>query len=362
MSQTNPLLPLRTKIDELDEQILAILNRRASIVREIGQIKADQHTDFYTPARETAIYERLERLNQGPFPNESIRSVFREIFSASLSMEAPMTVVYLGPHATFTHLACVQRFGFSVTGIPAHSIKDVFDEVERDRADFGVVPVENSTEGVVNSTLDLFTDSTLKIYGEIIVKVSHHLLSKTGKMEGIERICSHPHALAQCKKFVQEQVPNIPIIEVESTARAAAMAQNDPTVCAIASDLAARLYHLIIIKKAIEDYPNNATRFLIIAKKCLAPTGHDKTSLLFSMPDRVGALYDVMRVFSEHTINLTKIESRPSKKKAWEYLFYVDMAGHMDDVKITQAIEKLRQQNVFIKVLGSYPISDNLKN
>jgi len=271
-------------------------------------------------------------------------------------------VAYLGPRATFTHLACMQRFGFSITDLPVGSIKEVFDEVERGRADFGVVPIENSTEGVVNHTLDLFVDSPLKIFGEILLEVSHHLLSKTGKIEDLRRIYSHSHAIAQCKNFLESHLPQIQIMEVSSTARAAEMAQEDPTAGAIASELAAKLYHLTVIKKRIEDNIHNFTRFLVVSQKGHNRTGRDKTSVMFSIKDKVGALYEMLHPFSEQQINLTKIESRPSKKKAWEYIFYVDMAGHVEDEKIRMALEGLKNQAIFLKVLGSYPMAEKAKN
>lgn len=358
MSQTDPLIPLRRKIDEIDERILALLNDRARIVQEVGKIKKSQQADFYAPSREKAIYDRLMQLNPGPFPNEAIRSVFREIISASLSLEAPIRVAYLGPRATFSHLATLQRFGFSVTDLPVNSIKEVFDEVERGRADFGVVPIENSTEGVVNHTLDLFIDSPLKIFGEILLDVSHHLQSKSGKIEEVRKIYSHPQPIAQCKYWLEKNLPQIPLVEVSSTTRAAEMAAQDPTVAAIASELASQLYGLSIIRRRIEDNANNVTRFLVISQKGAARTGRDKTSIMFSIKDKVGALYEMLRPFSEQQINLTKIESRPSKKKAWEYIFYIDMIGHLEDEKIRTAIDQLKSQAVFLKVLGSYPMAE----
>ncbi|TAK01739.1 MAG: prephenate dehydratase [Candidatus Manganitrophaceae bacterium] len=352
------MIPLRRKIDEIDERILALLNDRARIVQEVGKIKKSQQADFYAPSREKAIYDRLMQLNPGPFPNEAIRSVFREIISASLSLESPIRVAYLGPRATFSHLATLQRFGFSVTDLPVNSIKEVFDEVERGRADFGVVPIENSTEGVVNHTLDLFIDSPLKIFGEILLDVSHHLQSKSGKIEEVRKIYSHPQPIAQCKYWLEKNLPQIPLVEVSSTTRAAEMAAQDPTVAAIASELASQLYGLSIIRRRIEDNANNVTRFLVISQKGAARTGRDKTSIMFSIKDKVGALYEMLRPFSEQQINLTKIESRPSKKKAWEYIFYIDMIGHLEDGKIRTAIDQLKSQAVFLKILGSYPMAE----
>jgi chorismate mutase/prephenate dehydratase len=352
------LAALRGQVDDIDLQLLALLNNRGRVVQEIGKLKRGHQADFYAPAREQEIYERLTRLNPGPFPNGAVRTIFREVISASRAMEGPVTVAYLGPQATFTHMACVQWFGQSVSNLPMNSIKEVFREVERGRADFGVVPIENSSEGVVNHTLDLFVDSPLQIFGEVLQEVSHHLLSKSGRIEDIRQVCSHSHALAQCKVFLETHLPHIQTTEVGSTARAAEMAQGNPEIAAIASDLSAQLYHLVIIRKRIEDHTNNVTRFLVISQKNPKRTGRDKTSILFAMQDRVGALYETLRPLSEHGINLTKIESRPSRKKAWEYLFYVDLEGHLEDPTLQRALDDFKTRAIGLKVLGSYPMAE----
>ena len=280
--------------------------------------------------------------------------VFREIISASLALEGPLKVAYLGPKATFTHLACIQQFGFSAAYIPVNSIKEVFSEVERGRVNYGVVPIENSTEGVVNHTLDTFIDSPLKISAEIIQEVSHHLLSKSGRLSDIKHIYSHPHAIAQCKRWLEENLPKTPITEVYSTAKAAEICLEDPGAAAIASELAGKLYGLEIVKKRIEDNINNSTRFLVISGKSSERTGRDKTSVMFSVKDRVGALYDILKPFAKNNINLTKIESRPSGKKVWEYIFFVDLEGHADDKSVKMGLDELKDHTVFLKVLGSY--------
>ncbi|HLF86142.1 MAG TPA: prephenate dehydratase [Nitrospiria bacterium] len=345
---------LREEIDGIDEKILSLLNKRAKKVIEIGRQKRKKNAELYTPSREKEIYSRLERINKGPFPNDSLKIVFREIMSASLALEGPLKVAYLGPKATFTHLACIQQFGFSAAYIPVNSIKDVFSEVERGRAYYGVVPIENSTEGVVNHTLDMFIESPLKITGEIMLGVSHHLLSKGGSIDDVRQIYSHPHAIAQCRRWLEENTPDVPVIEVSSTSKAAEICMEDPAAAAIASELAAKLYGLQIIKKRIEDNINNSTRFLVISEKSSERTGRDKTSVMFSVKDRVGALYDILRPFSENNINLTKIESRPSGKKVWEYIFFVDLEGHIDDKKVKMVLDELKNHTVFFKVLGSY--------
>jgi chorismate mutase/prephenate dehydratase len=346
---------LRDRIDEVDDTILGLLNRRASIVAEVGQIKKREQAQVHAPRREQEILERLEKQNPGPFPNEAVRAVFREIMSASLALEGPLKVAYLGPPGTFTHVACLKQFGTSASAVAVNSVKDVFSEVERGRADYGVVPIENSTEGVVAHTLDLFVDSPLKITGEILQEVSHHLLSRTGKLGDVRRIYSHPQPVAQCRAWLERHVPDVPIVEVYSTARAAELCRDEPEAAAIASDLAARLYGLTVVEKKIEDNPANSTRFLVIARMAPERTGRDKTSVMFSIKDRVGALYDMLKPFAEQKLNLSKIESRPSKRKAWEYLFYVDVEGHVEDQPVKAALEALRPHCQVLKVLGSYP-------
>ncbi len=347
----------RKEIDRIDDEILRLLNIRSKSVIEIGRLKKQQDADanLHTPAREAAIIERLVAQNTGPFPSEGIRPVYREIMSASLSLEGPQKVAYLGPRATFTHMACMQKFGSSAQYVPVHSIKEVFSEVERGRANFGVVPIENTTEGVVNHTLDMFIDSNLLIYGEVLQEVSHHLLSKSGVPEEIKKISSHPHAIAQCRNWLETHMPHVPVSEVASTARAAELCLEDTSIAAIASQLAADLYGLKVIKSRIEDNLNNFTRFLVLSQKAPERTGKDKTSLMLSIKDKVGALYDLLRPFASHGISMTKIESRPSRRKAWEYIFFVDIEGHIEEDRVKKAVEDITGRCLFMKVLGSYP-------
>jgi len=347
----------RKEIDRIDDEILRLLNERSKSVIEIGKLKKQKDADanLHTPAREAAIIDRLMRQSRGPFPTDAIRSVYREIMSASLSLEGPQKVAYLGPRATFTHMACMQKFGSSAQYVPVNSIKDVFSEVERGRAHFGVVPIENTTEGVVNHTLDMFIDSNLLIYGEVLQEVSHHLLSKSGVVDEMTKIYSHPHAIAQCRNWLETNLPHVLVSEVASTARAAEICADDPSAGAIASELAAQLYGLKVIKSRIEDNMNNFTRFLVLSQKPPERTGKDKTSLMLSVKDKVGALYDLLRPFASHGLNMTKIESRPSRRKAWEYIFFVDVEGHMEEERVKKAIEEIKGRCLFMKVLGSYP-------
>ncbi|MBI5198258.1 MAG: prephenate dehydratase [Nitrospirae bacterium] len=348
---------LRREIDGIDSEILKLLNRRANLAIRVGKIKADRKTDIHAPHREREVYDRMEKENQGPLPPEAVRTIFREIMSAALALEHPLRVAYLGPKATFTHLACLKQFGLSANFIPAASIKEVFGEVERGRVDYGVVPIENSTEGVVNHTLDMFVDSPLKINAEVLQEVSHHLLSVSGRMEDVKRIYSHPHAIAQCSHWLESHLPHVPVVEASSTARAAEMSEEDPTAAAIASELASKLYGLKIIKARIEDHAHNFTRFLVIGRGQVKKTGKDKTSIMFSVKDRVGALYQILQPLADLEINLTKIESRPSRKKVWEYLFFVDLEGHVEEEKIQKALSRLEEGCQFLKVLGSYPVA-----
>ena len=345
---------LRGQIDGIDSEILRLLNRRAQLVLEVGRLKAEHNLDFHVPQREEEIYRRLTVENPGPFPAEAVRPVFREVISACLSLEHPLRVAYLGPRATFSHLAAMERFGLSAQFLAMRSIAEVFAEVEKDNADFGVVPVENSTEGVVSHTLDMFVDSPLLICGEVVVEAALHLLSKASSLGEVRKIYSHPHGLAESRKWLERNAPHVSVVETSSTGAAAEVAASEPGAAAIASELAASLYDLSVLQRRIEDHPNNFTRFLIVGKKNGPPTATDKTSILFSIKDRVGALHRMLLPFAERQINLTKIESRPSKKKVWEYVFYVDFEGHSGEPRSREALARLQEDCIFLKVLGSY--------
>lgn len=349
------LTDLRRQIDAIDDQILDLLNQRARLVITVGKAKEGASSDFYVPSREQAIYARLIAANAGPFPEEGVRRVFREIISASLSLEQPLKVAFLGPQGTFTHVAAMQQFGFSAQLVPIKSIPSIFDEVGRGRANYGVVPVENSNEGVVSHTLDMFMKSELKIIAEVLIEVSHDLLNRTGRLEDIRKVVSHPQALAQCRVWLEENLPDAPLVDVGSTTQAAQLAAEDEGVAAIASEAAATLYGLRAVKHRIEDNPNNFTRFLVIGQQTPEPGGRDKTSIMFSVRDEPGILYRMLEPFSKRGINLSKIESRPMKGRAWEYIFFLDLEGHLRDEQISSAIEELQGYCQFLKVLGSYP-------
>jgi chorismate mutase / prephenate dehydratase len=344
----------RKAIDKYDAQIVKLLNDRTKHVLAIGEIKVKAGEEIYAPHRERAVLERICRQNVGPITNESLRAIYREVMSSALSLEKSLTVAYLGPEATFTHQAAIRRFGSSLRYSPQKTITDVFTEVSKRRADYGVVPVENSTEGVVTHTLDMFVDSELKIVAQIVMPVQHCLLSHSRRAQ-ITKLYTHPQSLGQCRGWVQANLPRVEIIETSSNARSAEFAAREKQSAAIAGVLASEKYGVPVLEFDIQDNVANATRFLVLGRQCSPPTGDDRTSLMFSIVDRAGALYCALAPFRKYRINMTKIESRPSKRKAWEYFFFVDCDGHMDDRKVAKAIELLGEHCSYVKVLGSYP-------
>jgi chorismate mutase/prephenate dehydratase len=355
MKDMKELERLRKKIDGIDEEILEALNRRAQVVLDVARIKRDNKKEFYSPEREQEILERLTGMNEGPFPNEALRALYREILSASLSLEEPLKVACLGPLATFSHLAALRHFGSSSSVVPCESIREVFEMVDKGKADVGVVPVENSSEGVVNYTLDMFVDYDLKISAEIMLEISLNLLSKSGERDRVKKIYSLQQPAAQCRMWLESNMPGIPVMEAPSTSKAAEMAAAEDDAAAIASELAAKIYGLQFVEKHIEDSKRNVTRFLVISKEFPPKTGNDKTSIMFSAKDKPGALCDILLPIKKAKVNMTKIESRPSRRKAWEYIFFVDMEGHIEDRKLKRAIEGLKDHCLFLKILGSYP-------
>jgi chorismate mutase/prephenate dehydratase len=344
----------RQAIDRLDKKIVALLNERTKHVLEIGAIKIASGEEIYAPHRELAVLQRLCKLNEGPITDESLRAIYREIMSSALSLEKTMTIAYFGPEATFTHQAAIRRFGSSLNYTPHKTITDVFTEVAKGRADYGVVPIENSTEGVVTHTLDMFVDSGLKIVAQIVLPIQQCLIGNT-PVHDVKRVYSHPQAIAQCRQYIQTHLLHSEVVETSSTTRAAELAGREPNTAAIASALAAERYGLKILEKDIQDSSTNATRFFVLGRQCSAPTGRDRTSLMVSIAHKVGALHKALAVFSKHKLNMTRIESRPNKRKAWEYFFFVDCDGHYDDKKVALALRQLHKVCTFVKVLGSYP-------
>ena len=349
----------RGEIDALDQKILKLLNDRARATQNIGKIKLKEGQGVYSPEREKQVLDRLKSLNDGPITPEAIEAIYREIMSSALSLEKRFTIAYLGPEFTYTHQAAQKKFGASVSYCPCANISDVFAEVERGRSDYGVVPVENSTEGAVNYTLDMFVESPLKICGELYLGITHHLLSNAPSLKGVNQIYSNPQAFAQCRLWLESNIPGAKLMPMASTADAARFVAahiqfKNETAC-VAGMLAAKAYGLSIIARSIEDQANNTTRFIVIARDEARPTKQDKTSIVFAMKDRVGALHDVLVPFKGTRINLTKIESRPSKKKAWNYYFFVDFEGHHEDEGVGRALSQLAEHCTFLKILGSYP-------
>lgn len=349
---------LRRKIDVLDEKILGLLNERARIAVEIGRLKRREKVSSYLPERERAVLNKLSALNTGPFPADALRAIYREVISASRSLEEPLKIAYLGPLATFAHQAAMRHFGSSSKYVPVESTRDVFEEVDAGRAAYGVVPIENSNEGIVSSTLDLFVDYDLVVSSEVMLEISQNLLSKSGAASDVRRIYSHPQGIAQCREWLEKHMPRAVLLHTASTAKAAEIAAREKHSAAIASEAAARMYDLKFIAKDIGDRRHNFTRFLVIGRQYPKRTGRDRTSITFSIKDRPGALYGVLEPFKKSSINLTRIESRPSRRKAWEYIFFVDMEGHIEDRPVKRAIEGIKKECVFVKVLGSYPRMD----
>jgi chorismate mutase/prephenate dehydratase len=345
----------RSRINDLDDQILLLLNQRAEAALQIGDLKRRQEAPLYVPEREAEILDRLTARNPGPFPAESVRAVWTEILSGCRNLERPMAVSYLGPRATFTHQAALQRFGSAVEYRAARTIAEVFDDVEHGRVDYGVVPVENTTEGAVNVTLDRLIDSNALICGELTLEIAQHLLSRATDLGDVKKVLSHPQGLAQCRGWLAEHLPDAATEEVSSTAAAAEMAAADPTVAAVASALAARLYGTPILRERIEDNPHNSTRFLVIGLHPTGRSGRDKTSFLFAMRNEPGALYRILEPCARLGINLTKIESRPAKRRPWEYLIFVDLEGHREAPPVATALHEIEERTLFLKILGSYP-------
>ena len=352
----NKIVEYREKIDSIDKKILNLLNERAKAAIEIGKIKQSSSA-VYVPSRETEIINNLIKNNKGPLNKQDISGIYREIISVCRGMESKLKVAYLGPRATFSYQASLKLFGSKTDFIPIKRLADVIEEVEKQRADYAVVPIENSNEGSVNTTLDELVDTNLKVINEINMRISHCLLSKT-KLENVKVVYSHHQAISQCSNWLHKNLPNAEIFPVNSTAQAAQLAYQNFKSAAISSEVAAQIYNLNILVKSIEDSKDNWTRFFVLGHEIAAKTGKDKTSIIFTIKDRVNTLYNILSEFSKNNINLTKIESRPTKKKVWQYIFFIDFEGHISDKKVIDALEKIKEHCVFLKVLGSYQKAD----
>jgi len=350
------LKAVRDRIDALDEQIQALINERAKCAQEVAALKnGNDAATFYRPEREAEILRKILARNQGPLSGEEMARLFREIMSACLALEQPLRIAYLGPEGTFTQAAALKHFGHSVQTDSHFSIDEVFREVEAGASQYGVVPVENSTEGVITHTLDMFLNSPLKITGEVQLRIHHNLLSTVESLNAVRRVYSHQQSLAQCRGWLDEHLAGVERIAVSSNAEAARLAAQDKEAAAIASRAAADIYGLRVLVANVEDEPDNTTRFIVIGREQVPPSGKDKTSLLLSATNKPGALHSLLAPLAQHGISMTRIESRPSRRGVWEYVFFVDIEGHAADARVAQALDELRAEAAMLKVLGSYP-------
>ncbi len=359
MSSDDELKKLRTQIDVIDDQVRALLVERARCAHRVADVKraaAPETTVFYRAEREAQVLRRMKEADNGPLSGEAMARIFREVMSACLALEQKLRVAYLGPEGTFTQQAAIKHFGHGADSVPLAAIDDVFREVEAGAADYGVVPVENSTEGMVTHTLDSFMRFNLRVCGEVELRIHHHLLiSENNKRENISRVYSHSQSLAQCRQWLDTHLPGVERVAVSSNAEAARRIRGEWHASAIAGDVAAELYNLNKVAENIEDNPNNTTRFLVIGRDCVARSGEDKTSLLVSMRDKPGALYNLLEPFNREGISLTRLESRPSRNANWSYVFFIDCEGHLDDAPVQAALKAVQSAALDVRVLGSYP-------
>ena len=350
---------IRERIDGIDAQIHALINDRARLAQLVGISKsaAGKAVDFYRPEREAEVLRKALERNDGPLRDEEIARLFREIMSACLAQQEPLKVAFLGPEGTFSQAAVLKHFGSSVRALPLPAIDEVFHEVEGGVADFGVVPIENSSEGTVNHTLDMFLASSLKICGEVELRIHHHLMGRMSTLADVRRVCAHPQALAQCRGWLDEHLPDVERIAESSNAEGARRARDERGTAGIASRAAAEIYGLTLLADEIEDRPDNTTRFLVVGRKLFSRSGADRTTLLVSATgtDDAGALFRLLKPFAEHRVNMTRIESRPSRKKKWDYVFFIDVEGHVSDPPLAKALASLQKHASLFKILGSYP-------
>ena len=346
---------LRAGIDSVDQEIVRLLDQRARLACRIGEIKREYGLEAYAPARERAVLDRVAALGAGDFPARGLEAVFREIISSSISLEARLKVAYLGPETTFTHEAALRSFGASVELEPQATVPEVFTRVERGEAGHGIVPVENSMEGTVTHTLDELMNSPLKVCGEVYLPVSQNLISCEPSLDRVRVVCSHPMALSQAAPWLRHELPGALLEEVESTGEAARRAAREPGVAAVGSVLAAEAHHLNVLARSIQDARTNATRFIVLGREWAGRTGRDKTSVVFSVKDRPGVLRDALAAFAEEGINLTRIESRPSRKRAWTYVFFADFDGHPEEERVQRALAALEEHCPYVSLIGAYP-------
>ncbi|BDT58128.1 chorismate mutase [Massilia varians] len=354
---SDKLTPLREQIDAIDAQILELLSRRGKIAQEVGHVKAETNAPVFRPEREAQVLRGVAERNPGPLKDRDVQTIFREIMSSCRALEKRVTVAYLGPSGTFSEQAVFQQFGSAIETLPCVSIDEVFRATEAGTADFGVVPVENSSEGAINRTLDLMLATTTVISGEISIPVHHSLMTKTGSMDGVTVVCAHSQALAQCQVWLNLHHPGIERRAVASNAEAAILASQDPSVAAIASEMAGEQYQLGVVQAHIQDDPHNRTRFAVIGSLETGPSGRDHTAIVLAVPNKAGAVYNLLAPLAKHGVSMTRFESRPARIGTWEYYFYVDIEGHVRDAAVARALDELKDNAAFFKVLGSYPQS-----
>ena len=359
MTEDDVLTRLRQHIDEIDERLLKLFNRRAQCAVEVAEVKRarsdDDNISFFRPDREAQVIKRLKAMNEGPLSDDEIGRLIREVMSACLALEQPLKIAFLGPEGTFTESAALKHFGHSVSTVPMSSIPDVFNSVDSGHADYGLVPVENSTEGVVSHTLDMFVDSELKVCGEVEIPIHHHLANQSQDVNRIRHVYSHQQSFAQCRRWLNQNLPGIERIPVSSNAEAARLASEEADAAAICGLPAVEIFNLKICRENIEDMADNTTRFVIIGRHDVDPSGNDKTSLLVSTKNVPGALLGLLQPLADNGISMNKIESRPAQGRKWAYVFFIDIDGHQQDEDVTRALEALRQQSALFKILGSYP-------
>jgi len=359
------LIDLRKRIDACDQKILRLIQERVLVATDIAKAKlaVDENASFYRPEREAQVLRRVRQRNEalreelsGLVGDDEMVRLMREIMSISLAAEMPMSVAYLGPEGTYTQAAVIKHFGQAVNSLDVKTIADVFRVVEQGKAHFGVVPVENSTEGVITHTLDCFSSSDLKVCGEVQLPINHQLLSHADGLTAVEKVYAHPQALAQCRNWLERYLPDAEVCTASSNAEAAIIAAKDKTVAAIASDIAAKLYDIAILASGIEDERNNTTRFLIIGTDSYAASGEDKTTIMVSAPNKVGSLFELLKPLYDVGVDMSRIESRPSRQTNWEYVFFIDLIGHVDDPKVSSALNELESRSAYFKLIGSYPV------
>jgi chorismate mutase/prephenate dehydratase len=353
------LTPLRAQIDAIDQELLELLSKRAKAAQEVGHIKNESSAPIFRPERENQVIQNVLQKNPGPLLADGLASIWREIMSACRALESKQTIAYLGPTGTFSEQAAHQFFGQSISGLPCVSLDEVFKAVEKGAATFGVVPVENSSEGAVSRTLDLLLESPLQISGEVVLPIRHHLLTKHGSLDGVKTVCAHAQALAQCQQWLSVHAPQLQRQAVSSNAEAARMASKDSSIAAIAGEPAQLAYGLQIVSAQIQDDPNNRTRFVVIGQYACQPCGQDQTSLVLSVANQPGAVHHLLGPLAKHGVSMTRFESRPARKGSWEYHFYIDIEGHTSDAKVATAIAELKTIAAFYKNLGSYPRAKN---